>query len=208
MIIKKRLYSKTPLAQKIFKKKQFKPIKERNIKNFIGKLNLDNLNWQNKNYKDEVTKNMPGTLGWGLYAFDELENAKDFQGSPGNVLCYEVQYDSSCILDLWKDETCMRLLDDFLANKDVIDGLKAYKKYKKNHKKNYSIQKSDLGIIIELFIKSIKKGFIIKRVDVVRMATRNNFKNTKYNIDIYNGVEYCIKNDNIIKTKTLKIDNS
>lgn len=197
MLKQQQLYSKTPLAHKIVNEKRFNKIRKIDIDCFIGKINQSNLN-----VRKETIEDIPGTLGWGIYAFDLEENAKDFKGATGDVICYEVEYNDDNFLDLWQDEKCMRLLDDFTIDKSVVSGLKAYKKYQKG-RNNRSIQRSDVGIIIELFIKAIKRSFN-RNIDIVRMATKNNF-NDNYHIDIYNSVEYCIKNNNIIKEETLKI---
>lgn len=203
-MVKLQLFSKTPLAKRI-KKNGFREIingRSINIDNFIGKINQFNIN-PRKNVSN--LEKMPGTLGWGFYAFDVKENAKDFQGSCGSnsdVLTFTIECDDEAFLDLWQDESAIKLLDDFIKREYVLAGIKAYRKYANNKAFKDSFQKSDIGIIIELFIKSVEKRY--HKVDVVRMLTRNDFKSIPY-IAMYNGVEYCVKDKCVIDEKTMQV---
>lgn len=203
-MIKLQLFSKTPLAKRI-KKNGFQKIRNGriiDIDNFIGKINQFNINPR----KDvSGLEKMPGTLGWGFYAFDVEGNAKDFQGScssNSDVLAFTIECDNNAFLDLWKNEHLIRGFDDFIKDKKVRAGIKAYRKYANTKRFKNSFQKSDIGIAIELFVKFIESNY--HKIDAVRMLARNDFKSVPY-ITMYNSVEYCVRDKCIIDEETMKV---
>lgn len=75
-----------------------------------------------------------------------------------------------------------------------------YKEYCEKSGKVNLFQRSEIGIVIELYIRALK----IKNIeyDVVRMLAQNDL-NGYSGVNLYNSVEYCIRNNSIIDEKTI-----
>lgn len=192
------LYLKTTenKSTDIIKKGHFDKVKLYNIENYMGSVNQFNIVKKDNDYLKQCKQ--PGSLGWGLYAFANEKNAKLFQGcKEGKVLKFNINYDNKKLLDLWKSEETIFALDKFACKEKVKDNIKKYKNYCKNKGIKLKFQRSDRGLIIEYFIKILKKDY-----DIVRMLAQNNL-NGNNELELYNSVEYCIRNDSIIVNDTI-----
>ena len=142
----------------------------------------------------------PGSLGYGVYFFSKFEMAKEFISKfPGDDTILQAD------LDL---ENCIDLDDE-----DFQDSYHIYRKKVEQtaqvHFKNFSVRSNAKqnvydGIVIELYIRELKK----KQVEVSSVKKRTYTPSKDEKIEFYsnvpNGTEYCIRLSEII-TNTKEI---
>lgn len=145
------------------------------------------------------TSKKPGTLGFGLYAFERCYLARGFVKSLKNsrvgIISFNISVDEDKTLDLTSS-------DDL----DLINYI--FKRMPNNTKENiirrfnnYKFQKSLEGAIIEQIIKILQ--FTKKQaIYLVKSASINNGVSNVYTP---NGIEYCIKDNSIIDDKSIKL---
>lgn len=137
----------------------------------------------------------PGTFGFGLYAFEKYDCARQFQGTKGNVLVLQVSYEKGQLLDLWQDMDEIQQFGMF-ANDPKIQ--KAYKDILIELSKKIK-QDSVQGFLLEVYIKFLKK----KDGRDILMVRGQAYNDVGMGNGIYhfpNTVEYCIKNERLIKS--------
>lgn len=178
---------------KLIKQNGFKSKKES-----LGRLLGDN-NRKNSDLKK------PGTLGYGTYGFlEDYELSKEFYLSNNRTDCsileFKVNLNEDHILD-FNNVDDLKSVRYFFQNRNMDKHLEIFKQKFGN---NNSAQKSVFGALLELFISEGEKSGEIK-VEAVSATTSTSISKFPLSKMIPNGIEYCIRNDDLINTKNINI---
>lgn len=141
-------------------------------------------------------KKHPGTLGYGVYFFSDLELAKMYSEklNDGNILKANLKVDDDYILDL-TNENELRKYNEF---KKILLRLPIYHYYKE---KFFNRKQSSLeGAMLEHLLqqkKNLLHIFGMTKVSCVvgMTVTQVDFSDRSY---LANGYEYCIKDRTLI----------
>ena len=138
----------------------------------------------------------PGTLGFGFYGFSNARLCKKYgvEKIKNNFkfLSCDISVPNERILDLRTEEEMVRYdlyKDVIIEDPDYIREIKAYKNNK---------QSSQEGAMLEFYLMFLQSGGF-RTIDCVIGMTSTQFKTSERSY-LANGVEYCIKNRNIITT--------
>lgn len=141
-------------------------------------------------------KKKPGSLGYGLYAFEDDELAEDFKEKiigESDIVPFQIDVETNKILDL-----------------SCISDLKRYNQYKRKLLKfplytmltevygNYGEQSSLEGAIIEIYIAEVLVKKLKNNIQCVRGFTSTGVEHSAGSV-VANGLEYVIKTKEIIK---------
>lgn len=151
-------------------------------------------------------KKQPGSLGYGMYGFlDDKRLAGEFWTSIASysekydIIKIEAKYDTDKCLDLMRNLTDMRFFREFLREAGNAKQIQNLQQRFHNTPKQHAFD----GALIEYYIVRTQKRKWFKSVHCVRSATTSNVYN---NIDtlLPNGIEYCIRNAEIISDWTIE----
>ncbi|CAI2616043.1 hypothetical protein AKUH3B111A_09330 [Apilactobacillus kunkeei] len=175
---------------KLIKQNGFKSKKES-----IGRLLGDN--------RSKLKK--PGTLGYGTYGFlEDYELSKEFYLSNNRTDCsileFKINLNEENILDL-NNVDDLKTVRHFFQNSNMDRHLEILKRKFGNDENS---QKSVFGALLEFFINHGEKSGEIK-VEAVSATTSTYISKFPLSKKIPNGIEYCIRNDDLIKTKNINI---
>ena len=150
-----------------------------------------------KTCKEEFGKyKKPGTLGFGFYGFSNKRICKKYAvekiKNNFKFLSCDISVPINKILDFREEEE----MDRYDLYKELLINEPDFKEEVKNYKNTK--QSSIEGAMLEFYLKFLhSEGF--GSIDCVIAMTSTQFKTSDRSY-LANGVEYCIKNKNIIKT--------
>lgn len=157
-------------------------------------------------FNGNTNNKLPGTLGYGVYAFqDNYELAHDFiteSNTPDPcVLEFSIKFDEdkAVIIDGKSPET--KIYNDWVKGEKVQKNLKHLReKYSNNPSKQHALD----GAVMELFVLELLETNNLDTVDCVAGPTHTYTKEQGDLLTI-NGYEISIRNNDIIKYDTMKI---
>lgn len=171
-------------SDNILKKKSF----ERIIIPPIYKLSLPQQNFRGRRPKK------PGTLGFGLYAFENDESLAESFGermmSDYRVISFKISCPDDVFFD-FNDSDDIEVFHAFLKGKEVKHVLKVFKKNFNNHGPQKELQ----GALVEFFISQMVSKKLYSSIKCVRITTATAEGEL---VDVMNGIEVCIRSTSII----------
>jgi len=151
------------------------------------------------------SKQRPGSLGYGLYGFqDDAGLAAKFISKftqTGMIVKFQVCLEFACVLNFVDSLTDMQLFSQWQA-----DGRRQrlFKGLKQQYQNKVSQAELD-GAMIEIYIVELLRHRLVERIDAVCSATHTVLANQPNSQRLPNGIEYAIRSNNSIQRMTIQI---
>lgn len=164
---------------------------------------------------DMDSQYLPGTIGYGVYAFDNEYDAMEFslKRERQSHFLYYVSFEICCdnreILDCDCD-TFHKIMTKMIENQDV-NILKKISKVEKSirKKKSNNVHYKDIsyGILIEMVMNILKSLGVPTEYKILKKKTQTKKNNVPFleSYNYTNTIEYCIRDNSIIDIDSIRV---